>query len=419
MQWLLLVAGKTSQEKMFWGNEAYWGARFRQWAASGRSFDQLDGFLGTPSPVFQEWISHPSQGAYWDQYNPSPDSYADMSLPVLTITGIYDADQHGALHHYRQHVASSGGTADHYLVIGPWDHAGTRSPKAMFAGQEFGPASLVDLPGLHLDWYRWTMQGGPVPAFLKNRVAYYVTGLEQWRYADRLEAITQRFDKLYLGSCGGTAFLSNPGFLETSPGSGSPDSYIYDPCDLPDADREADVTDLISLRPLFAVDNIRDVEYVTARNGRQLVYDGPVFECDTAIVGFFRLELWLAINRPDTDFRVCIYEIDPDQGSTLLAVDTIRARFRESSHLENIIETNQPLHYDFSNFSFSSRLIRKGSRLRLTVGPADSIFDQRNYNNAKPVANQNLHDASPVAVCLFHDVVHSSVLHVPLANIDG
>ena len=75
----------------------------------------------------------------------------------------------------------------HYLVIGPWDHAGTRTPQAQVGGLKFGTASLVDLPKLHLDWYAWTMQGGAKPEFLQKRVAYYVMGADQWRYADTLE----------------------------------------------------------------------------------------------------------------------------------------------------------------------------------------------------------------------------------------
>jgi hypothetical protein len=84
--------------------------------------------------------------------------------------------------------------ARHFLVIGPWDHPGTRTPKQEFMGMTFGAASLVDLPKLHLDWYRFTMEGGSKPEFLQKQVAYYVSGAEHWRYADALEAITQSQD---------------------------------------------------------------------------------------------------------------------------------------------------------------------------------------------------------------------------------
>ena len=46
--------------------------------------------------------------------------------------------------------------AKHYLIIGPWDHAGTRTPNPDVGGLHFGPASMLDLNKLHTDWYGWT-----------------------------------------------------------------------------------------------------------------------------------------------------------------------------------------------------------------------------------------------------------------------
>src|SRR6185436_109036 len=109
-------------------------------------------------------------------YNPTAEQYAKLSMTILTITGSYDDDQPGAIQHYREHMknATPEARARHYLVIGPWDHPGTRTPQAQFGGMTFGQPSLVDLPQLHLDWYAWTMQNGAKPKFLQKRVAYYV-----------------------------------------------------------------------------------------------------------------------------------------------------------------------------------------------------------------------------------------------------
>ena len=160
--------------------------------------------LGNPSSIFQEWLAHPQLDAYWDGYNPTAAQYAKLSIPILTITGSYDDDQPGAIEHYRQHMknTTAEGRARHYLVIGPWDHAGTRTPQVQFGGLTFGPASMVDLPKLHLDWYAWTMQGGPKPEFLQKNVAYYVMDEDKWRYADTLEAVTAESRAYYLDSLG-------------------------------------------------------------------------------------------------------------------------------------------------------------------------------------------------------------------------
>ncbi len=56
MQWLTLVAGRTSQDKLFWKNDAFWGKRFRRWFEAGRAFNEIDAFFGLPSATLQEWL---------------------------------------------------------------------------------------------------------------------------------------------------------------------------------------------------------------------------------------------------------------------------------------------------------------------------------------------------------------------------
>jgi uncharacterized protein len=56
------------------------------------------------------------------------------------------------------------GTAEakaiHYLILGPWDHAGTRTPKRELNRLKFAEASALDLNKLHTKWYDWTMKSG-------------------------------------------------------------------------------------------------------------------------------------------------------------------------------------------------------------------------------------------------------------------
>src|ERR1700730_7004822 len=167
MQWLTFTSGHASQDKIF-GDKFFWTATYRQWFESGRPFKDFDAMLGNPSATFQEWLAHPHPDAFWDRFNPTAEQYAKLTIPILTITGSHDDDQPGALTHYREYMknASPEARTRHYLVIGPWDHAGTRTPSAQFGGLSFGPVSLVDLRKLHLAWYAWTMQGGPKPEFL-------------------------------------------------------------------------------------------------------------------------------------------------------------------------------------------------------------------------------------------------------------
>jgi uncharacterized protein len=410
IQWLTFTSGHTGQERIF-TDDAFWTGAFLRWNESGSAYRGLDGFVGNPSAIFQEWASHPEVDAYWDSYNPTAEQYARMRLPILTITGMYDDDQPGALAHYRRYMqaASAEGRARHYLIIGPWDHPGTRTPKPEFLGMKFGAPSLVDLPQLHLDWYRYTMENGPRPDFLRKPVAYYVTGADRWRYADSLEAVTAASRPFFLDSSGGARDIYSAGSLAPGhPGHGAPDRYRYDPADQTFA------------KAVSAGDaNVLTDQRVMLANDAQVVYVSARFEQDQEISGFFRLEAWLAIDQPDTDFSVTVLEIDPAGAVTRLSTDVMRARYRESLRAPHLVSTREPLRYDFTGFTFASRLVRKGSRLELVLSRTDPFAYQSNRNSGGVVADETGRDARPVTVALYHDARRPSALYVPFAAAEG
>jgi uncharacterized protein len=416
MQWLTLVSGRTLQDKMFWGNESWWASRFRRCFEFGTPFRELDSAVGNLSRSFQEWVAHPQRDGYWDQFSPAADVYRRLSLPILTITGSYDNAQSGALSYYREHLRNADPAVPHYVVIGPWDHGGTRRPQREFAGLRFGEASIVDLEKLHLDWYTWTMRGGPKPQFLADKVAYYVAGAEQWRYAGTLEAVTSQIRSFYLDSQANPSRIYSSGSLVEEIGPDRQDEYVYDPSDLSIASVESTMTDPVCLRPQFFTDNLTDQRAIFAREGKQLIYHSAPFAVDTEVSGFFRVRLWMSIDRPDTDFLVSVYEIGSGGESVLLTVDCLRARYRESLYAEKLIAETRALLYEFSNFTFVSRLLKSGSRLRLVVGPIDTIYSQKNYNSATPVSMQSAQDSKPVTVRVFHGRTHPSVVMVPIGR---
>lgn len=408
VQWLALVNGHTSQANLF-GDEPFWKSHFRGWLEAGAAFDSLgDSVLGETATIFKEWVAHPHQDDYWDRFNPTAEQYAKIALPILTITGSYDDDQPGALQHYREFMqhASPEAKARHYLIIGPWDHAGTRTPGTQVGGLTFGPASMVDLPKLHLEWYAWTMQGGPKPAFLQKPVAYYVMQADRWRYADSLEGVTAEQRPYYLESRMNATDVLGSGSLQPAAATGAPDQFTHDPRD----------TQLARVEYDSDPQSFTDQRLAYARRGQQLIYHSAPFERDTEVSGFFKLAAWIAIDAPDTDLDVRVYEVAADGGSILLSTDLMRARYRNSQREPQAVKSKGPLRYDFEHFTFVSRLIRKNSRLRLVIAPLDSIYYEKNYNSGGVVATETLQAARPVTVTLYHDRAHQSALFVPVGQ---
>jgi hypothetical protein len=346
--------------------------------------------------------------------SPTPEDYKRIDVPILTITGHYDGDQRGAMSYYGEHMkyGSSTATAQHYLIIGPWDHAGTRTPNRDVGGLHFAEASLLDLNKLHKEWYDWTLKGGKKPEFLKKRVAYYVVAAnpadEVWKYAESLESISNGSRTLYLCSDGHANDVFHSGKLsEQAPGAGEPpDHYAYDPLDPRTADLERRevknyLTDQRSALNLY---------------GNGLVFHTDPFGEDTEITGYLKLTAWIALDVPDTDFQVSVEEILLDGSSVHLTDDAMRARYRESLRQEKLVKPGEINRYDFKSFQFFSRRVSKGSRLRVVLSCPNSTMVEKNYNGGGVVAEESGKDARTAHVTLYHDAEHPSALVVPIVK---
>jgi putative CocE/NonD family hydrolase len=272
----------------------------------------------------------------------------------------------------------------------------------------------VDIQSLHRDWYAWILQGAPKPVFLRQSVAYYVMGAERWRYTSSLDEATLRQCTWFLDSRGGASDVFSSGTLGTGRAGGAPDQYTYDPRDGSglEIDAEAGVE----------ASSLVDQSLIMALYGKALVYHSAPLVCDTEITGFFRLSAWIAIDRPDTDLYVSVYEVCLDGRAIRLSMDALRARYREGMRKPRLISTMEPLEYTFEQFTFVSRQVRRGHRLRLVIAPmgrlVDAAFAGKNYNGGGIVAEESLNDAHAVTVTLYHDRTYPSALSVPLGQPD-
>ena len=295
IQWLTMTSGVTQNSKAGNDTETFWRPAFEQTFRAHRPYRTLDSDVGNPSRNFQTWAAHPTYDAYWQAMEPSNQDYAAIDLPILTITGHYDADQIGSLEFYRRHreYASAAAFAKHYLLIGPWTHGGCTNPTAAFRGLTFDPKSAPDMNALHLAWYQSVLAGEPLPALLQDRVTYYVAGpgAEEWRHAPTLASATQSSQNWYLHSNGYANDVFHSGRLNTEKPQNEPaDQYVYDPLDT----------------SRIAYDGEQSDSYVAqissvALGERGLIYHTPPLAQPLEIVGSIRLHLYLSTNVPDTD----------------------------------------------------------------------------------------------------------------------
>jgi uncharacterized protein len=416
IQYFLLVAGKTSNPNVS-EDWTFWGENFRESFLNHLPFEDLDRLAGLSPPVFHQWLQHPALDSYWEQMVPSSDQYKNIRIPILTITGQYDRAQTGALAFYFEHMqhGNPASTAKHYLVIGPWNHAGTRTARRDFAGWTFGENSVVDLNKLNKEWYDWTLKGAVRPEFLKNRVAYYLTGAEEWKYTDSLSRTSPSQRALYLHPAGSGA-TAGP-LNEQRPMADPPERYTYDPLDTQAARLENNKVNLGFWPGHFFSIVAPSVPPNVLGNG--LVYETMPFADDVEISGFPKLTVWMALDTPDTDFQVVLYEVLPDGRSIILSVDRMRARYRDSLSRETLVNPGEIDAYEFGGFTFVARRVSKGSRLRIALISPNSIFSEKNYNAGGLVTHESGKDSRTVHVTLYHDADRPSRVDLPHLETGG
>jgi len=405
-RWLGFVTGKTRNANLF-GDQEYWSEKFYRMHREYFPFSSLAEISGIPPEIFKRWLEHPAYDEFWEAMSPQEQDYRNFHIPILTITGYFDGDQPGALAYYFKHMefGSEEGKEKHYLLIGPYDHAGTRDPQKKLGGLEFGDNSLLDMHKLHLDWFDWVFKGKARPEILKKRVCYYLMGENEWKHVDKIEEISNKTMIFYLSSEEGQANdVFHSGRLELAPprGAQKPDSYTYDPLKIMPREK------YFRKNPEYLIDHSAAFEEDI------LIYHSTPLEKEIEVAGYMTFKAYLKLDVQDTDFQVSVFEIKPDGRCVFLGSDMMRARYRKSFSKEELVKPGEIELYEFKRFYFTARKLEKGSRLRLVMGPINSPEFGKNYNSGGKVAEETRKEARKATVSLYHDKKYPSSLLLPV-----
>jgi putative CocE/NonD family hydrolase len=421
--WTAVVLGYVSGRSLnldFVANPNYWQGKMLEQYAAYRPFAELDDAVGIARDdwwmadehgqrlsLMKEWLNHVGDEAFNLAAEPKSQDYAEMNFPVLTATGDFDDDQPGALRYYRNYVAHAQPSklVRSFLVIGPWDHMGTQHTEKQIEGISIPQTAVIDMNKLHADWYDWVLGRGPQPAFLREPVAYFMMGADEWRYAKTLEAASSGAAiSFFLSAPDGTPKdIFHSGWLLQKPsGSEPPATIVSDPHELPElaAAKYAANEDLTS--------QFRGFEK------RAINFHSEPFEHDTEIAGQMRLKLIVQADAPDFDLWAQVLMVCPDGSTVNLGEDIRRARFRNSVFKAELLKPGEVVEIPFE-FSWKARRIPAGARLRLTVAPLNSPNYQKTYNTGGRMGYERIEDARIANIRMFHDAQRSSYLTLPLA----
>lgn len=386
-RWFSYISGKTLRANLF-NDDAYWMGVYRDLSRGEVRYREFDVLSGNPNPIWRKWVAHPEPDEYWALGNPSAEKLAAIDVPVLSLTGAYDDAQLGTVRYWSEHRKGKPAGQDRdYLILGPWDHRGTRTPQVRLGGLTFAAASSVDLKALHVQWYDWLLGRGNRPGFLTDHFMYYVAGAEEWRAAPSLEAAGLPSRTLYLSSPSTRADSSAlAGILSEQPSVPDIDAFRYDPG--AEAHNEG-----FEGGGYVGGDYLTTDRLVRRINGDGLIYDTPSFATQVEFIGQPLVSLSIKMDVADTDFRVQFYAVEPPGWTIYLTQDYIRARYRKSDTSPELVPINTWQTFNFDRFYFNARRLPAQSRIRMVLVPLGaSLHNQRNRNSGGAVADETAKD---------------------------
>jgi len=386
-RWLSYITGKSLKAGLF-NDDAYWLGANGDLSRGEITYRDFDAFSGNASPIWRKWVSHPEPDAYWALGNPPADKLAAIDVPVLSLTGAYDDAQLGTLRYWTEHRRGTRRGDDRdYLIIGPWDHGGSRNPQVRLGGLTFDASSALDVKALHVQWYDWLLKGGPMPGFLKDHFVYYVAGAEEWRSASSLEAASLATLTLYLASVDGDAdSVARAGSLNERAPAPDADVFVYDPS--APAQNEG-----FEGGAYVGPDYLTTDRMIRRIRGDGLIYDTQPFATPVDVIGRPKVTLSMKMNVPDTDVRVQFYAVEQGGRTIYLTQDYLRARYRKSETHAELVPIEVWQNYSFDRFYFNARTLPAGSIIRMVVVPLGaSLHNQRNRNSGGAVADETAKD---------------------------
>ena len=392
-QWAFYVTNNKYTDDAVNNDNQRWNNLRNNWYSSGAAFNKIDSIDGTPNPWLQKWIKHPSFDKYWQAMVPYKTDFAKINIPVLTFEGYYDDGQISGMQYVLDHYKYNP-KANHYLIIGPYDHFGTQhGGDAVLRDYPVDPVALINTRELTFQWLDYILKGGPKPAILKDKVNYEVMGANLWKHAPSLAAISNKTLRLYL-----TSVKADNNFTLSARKPLKPAS-VYQKVDL--ANRDTANSDYYPFPIIKKQLDRTDALFFTSKP-----FDKPV-----QINGKFSGELKAIINKKDMDVCLTFYEVKPNGEYFELTYYVGRASYARDMTKRTLLHPGAVETIPFTRTRMTSKQLSKGSRLLVVLTINKNPFAQINYGTGKDVSTETIKDAGePLNIWWRND----SYVNVPL-----
>jgi uncharacterized protein len=400
--WPFYAASTKTDNDAIYNDRARWQKLESTWYKSGRAFRDLDKMDGLPNPIWERWIAHPSYDGYWQSMVPYKEEFARVDIPVLNTAGYYYGGPGAAVYYFTQHLRHNP-KAEHYLLIGPYDHFEAQRGTSNAFGQqtEFisgyrrDPAALIDLVELRYQWFDYVFKHAPRPAILQDRVNYEVEGANVWKHAPSVAAMSASKLRFYLKAVkhGATHRLS-----ESKPEGDDLITQTVNLADRSDADKPRAGGDVLD----------KDLD---STNG--IVFVSDPFTQQVEMNGLFSGLLDFTTNKKDFDFEIDLYKLTPAGEYLQLAPYWARASYVRDRAERHLLTPGARERLDIGSIRLMSSQFEPGSRLVAVLTVIKESGRQINYGSGKPVIDETIQDAgTPIQIKWYGD----SYLDLPVSR---
>jgi len=376
------------------------------------TLDERSGCVTEPA-AYRDCLRHSRYDAFWERFNFRARWNERVTAPMLLIGGWYDYYAGETFLNYRRlrETAASPELRDsHRVLVGPWTHGISSSPRL---GQlDFGPAALAENDAT-VRWLEGLLQGRPPAACQAAPIRLFVMGANVWRDEQEWPLARARTVPWYLHSSGAANSLLGDGTLSPEPpGAEPPDRYTYDPDDpVPTLGGNHSVGPYNPGLYELALPGPYDQRPIERRDD-VLGFTSEPLAADTEVTGPVTVTLWAATSAADTDFVARLVDVYPDGRAINITEGILRARYRQSVWgAPQPLEPGRPLPYTI-DLQATSNLFRQGHRLRVDITSSSFPLWDRNLNTgAEPGEGLT---ARPAAQTILHDQEHPSCIALPV-----
>jgi uncharacterized protein len=358
------------------------------------------------APYYYDWVTHPDASPWW-RFADVEHDFGKIRVPVYLVTGWYDNNYGpvGATRGFagmRSQAATPEARALTKLIIGPWTHSGTRVGATRFGELDFGPNAGLDFDAFLLRWFDARLKGVDNGIDEASPVRLFVMGDNVWRDEPDWPLARAQTHSLYLRSAGAARTASGDGRLAgQAPAAGEPaDDYVYDPRN-PVWDEHFETSGAL---PQAAFESRSDV----------LVYTGEPLEDALEVTGEMLAELYVSVDRPDTDIAVRITDVHPDGTSYAIngpEAGYLRLRYREGFDHQVMLEPGRIYRIRIGDM-LTSNVFKPGHRIRVQITSSRAPHADPNPNTGEEIATATRLERAHVTI--HHDAEHPSRLLLPV-----